>query len=457
MKLFHSLSFRLAMIYVALFAGSTALLVGVNYWVTIAQPLAVAQDEVRRDARTLSDAYIVDGRASLIAKLNRRAGTGATRRPFHAFIAPDGRTVSANLPSWPDSVTSGWSRLEADLYEGGGEEDYVALALDRRFDDGARLLVGRDIEDIEEREETLGEAAAWIIGSAAALGILGGILMSLAIGRRIEAVSATARRVIAGDLSGRIAVRDTGDDFDRLSVTLNTMLARIEESVEAVRRVSDSVAHELRTPLTRLRADLEDLSRPGASAEERDRLLVQVQAEAHRLQEVFDALFRIARIESGRPLFDPKDVDLSRVLEDAADLYLPAADERSISLVAQIAQGLVIRGDPNLIFQAACNLLDNAVKYSPDRGEVSLKAIADAGEAWVTFEDGGPGITAQHRERVTERFYRVPETSHEAGIGLGLSLVAAVTVMHKGSLRFHDVGPGLRVEWSFPASPHTVD
>lgn len=444
-----SLSFRLALAYVGLFAGSVALLAGLTYWVSIRMPLTAAEDQVRREAAALADIYILDGRAALATRLEARARTPDASKAFHAFVAPDGSIVTANLPSWPMRPAAGWLRIEADIYADGDEDDHEALTLDRRFDDGARLLVGRDIEQIDENEEILRAIAAWVIGSTLALGLIGGALMSRVIGRRIEAITDAARHVMDGNLSGRVPTRGSGDDFDRLGEVLNRMLGRIEGLLESVRRVSDNVAHELRTPLTRLRATLEELSR--ASDDSRPSLLAEAVAEADRLETVFDAVLRIARIESGRHGAQMNPVDLSAVVRDAAELYAPAAEGKGQTFETAVAPGLTVWGDRDLLFQAVCNLIDNAVKYAPANGAVSIAAQREEGDISIVVSDNGPGIAEPDRNRVTERFYRVDTTAAAAGAGLGLSLVSAVVDQHRSSLQFDDARPGLVVKWSLPS------
>ena len=451
-RLVRSLTFRLALIYLGLFAASVGLLLAVAYWTTVAMPLDDVRDAVTREADALADTYVVDGPDALVRQLDRRAGTISERKAFHAFIAPDGRTTAANLPSWPAASAVRWHRFEADLYSDGDEEDHEAFVHDQLFADGARLIVGRDIEDIDEREEVIEQLILWGTAAVLALGLVGGLLMSLAVGRRIEAVNAAARQVIAGDLSGRVATRGTGDDFDRLGDTLNLMLARIERLVEAVSRVSDSIAHELRTPLARLHADLEDLAGEGDEAERR-RLVEQAIGEAGRLQATFDALLRIARIETGRHAIVRRGVDLTRLLHDAAELYAPEAEAQQKTLEIDVDGTLHAAGDPNLLFQAVSNLLDNAIKHTPAGSRIRLVGKETPQGPTIEVADDGPGIPEPHRSHVVDRFYRVPGSESTPGLGLGLSLVEAVARAHGAELGFSDGAPGLRVSLRLPVKP----
>lgn len=440
-RLLRSLTFRLALIYLSLFAISVALLLAATYALSVARPVAGVRADIAREADALADTYIVDGRAALVAALERRTATRSARMPFHAFVDPRGEVV-ANLPSWPSTAADGWRRFEADLYIDGDEEDHEALVYERTFRDGARLFVGRDIEDIDEREELIEQLMLWGTVAVLILGFAGGLLMSLAVGRRIEAVSQTARRVIAGDLGGRVPTRGSGDDFDRLGDTLNAMLERIEALVQSVSRVSDNVAHELRTPLARLQANLAELDSAPDDAR-RQALVDAAIAEGDRLQATFDALLRIARLESGRHSLERRAVDLSALLQDAGELYAPEAEAQGKSLHVAVDGELRTAGDPNLLFQAVTNLLDNAVKHSGAGAAISLSGRRDGGDLVVEVADDGAGISDEDRPRVTERFYRAPAAAGRPGLGLGLSVVAAVAAAHGAQLELADNRPGL--------------
>lgn len=446
MTLFRSLSFRLALIYMALFIGSTGLLFGAYYLVSIDHPKQLVRDQVERETDALANIYIADGQRALLAELDRRDRTSAERRAFHVLVGPDGKPVAANLPSWPRELRDGWGRVEADIYQDGDEEDHYALVHDRIFQDGARLIIGRDIEDLDEREEGLEAAVAWVLALSLLLGIAGGLLMSRAIGHRIDLIGRAAHQVIDGDLGGRIPVRGSGDDFDRLAETLNLMLDRIELLFASVRRVSDSVAHELRTPLSRLQAEVAEIrNKDGVqSAKAFDR----ISAEAERLQTIFNALLRIARIESGRHMLERRPVHLALLLQDAVELYAPAADEKGLSLTHDLTSDPVIAGDPDLIFQGLTNLIDNAVKFTPAGGHVEVTLSEHARDIVIKVRDEGPGIAAADLPRVTERFYRAADMADVEGTGLGLSLTEAIAKAHGSTLTIRSEG-GTTVEWRF--------
>lgn len=459
MKLLGSFSFRLALLYAGLFTVSVSILMGLYYWTSIYRPMEAVRASLLDESGRMESVYRSQGADALKTVLERRGVTPASRRAYHALLASNGTVVTTNLPSWPDGANEPswtdtgdvrWLRIEADIYRDGDEDDREALVLDRRFADGARLMLGRDVNDLDDVEEAVLDAVIWLPLALLLLTIGGGALMSRAIGRQLDSVSATARRVMTGTLSERIPLRGTGDDMDRLGGTLNAMLARIEESVESVRRVSDSVAHELRTPLARLQADLTELNE--APPERRSELIERATGEAERLGRMFDAVLRISRIEAHRHHAEMRNVDLSALLDDATDYHAPQADERGLSLETDIAPHLDLVGDRDLLFQAVSNLIDNAIKFTPSGGRVLVSARRDSGEIAIGVSDTGRGIPPGTEERLTERFFRGPHTGEVTGFGLGLSLVSAVVDLHGATLRFSDNRPGLTVEWRFRES-----
>lgn len=447
MRLLRSLSFRLALLYATLFSLSVLILLGLYYWVSIIHPTDEVRAALTEESRALESVHQNGGEAALAAALARRAATPSPRSAYHTLIAADGRVVTSNLPSWPPASSSEWLRIEADVYRDGDEDDHEALVLDRRLADGSRLLIGRDVEDLDEVEEAVRDAAIWLLPTLLLLTILGSALMSRAIGRRIEAMSATALRVMDGDLSGRVPVRGGNDDFDRLGATLNSMLDRIEAALDAVRRVSESVAHELRTPLSRLRAELAELA--SAPADRIGPLIARAEAESERLSRMFDAVLRISRIEARRHETEMRPLALGEIIADAADYHAPQAEERRLSFETDVEPGLIVRGDRDLLFQAVSNLMDNAVKFTPEGGSVALTLRRESADVVLIVSDTGPGLANDLLPKAGERFFRAPSAAGTQGFGLGLALVRAVAQLHDSRLALANGEPGLHVEWRF--------
>jgi signal transduction histidine kinase len=272
--------------------------------------------------------------------------------------------------------------------------------------------------------------------------------------RRVEQVNRTAERVVAGDLSDRVPLRGSGDEFDQLASNLNSMLDQIERLMAGMREVTDNVAHDLKTPLARLRARLELALLDGPDVAGQNSAIAAAIAEADRMLATFNALLSIAEAESGARRDRSQPLDLSEVVQAAAELYEPAAEEKGFALRFRGAQGIVVRADRNLLSQAVANLIDNALKYGANGNgsrEISLSVHREHDTAVLEVCDRGPGIPADDREAVFDRFVRLEPSRSTPGNGLGLSLVRAVAHLHDGTVILGDYAPGLRVRLELPA------
>jgi signal transduction histidine kinase len=272
--------------------------------------------------------------------------------------------------------------------------------------------------------------------------ILSSFLISFFVVSRTGRIARTARKIMdTGDLGQRIETDSGWDDLSHMSKILNAFLDRNEELVEGIKRVSDNIAHDLRTPLTRLRNNLEEMQKNSATPESFDALI----DEADRLLGTFNALLRIARIETAqqKTLFGA--INLAQILKDVAELYEPLAEEKNISLQLVTEDG-AYTGDKDLLFQAFANLVDNAIKFSPQNGHVRIILRREANGYICIFRDEGPGIPDTEKEKVFTRFYRGEYSRHAPGNGLGLSLAAAVIRLHNGTIEMQDATPGLLVK-----------
>ncbi len=446
MRLTSSLAIRLTGALIAVtFLATASLLAGIYYF-GVRTPMNDVRATVREEAAQLQALYEQRGEEALKIALVARRSAPSPNRAFDALIERDGSPLTANLPSWPEVHRSNWVSIEADLYRDGDEDDHEALSRDMVLSDGRRLIVGRDVEVLADREELMGEAAMWGSLSVLLFGMLGGLLISRITARRLEAVTGTARDVMGGNLSVRVPLKGTGDDFDQLGMSLNAMLDRNQELVASLGRVSDNIAHELRTPLARLRTALEGASQEGGLKPEDAE---SARVEADRLQQIFDALLRIARLDTGRHRIIRNPVQLDELVHDAVEFYAPEAESRKQSISAAVTPCTIV-GDRNLIFQAVANLLDNALKFAPAEGEVRADLEVEGRTAKLTVRDTGPGVDAEHRERLTERFFRAPGSEAVAGTGLGLTLVQAIVAAHQGMLEFGDGGEGFAAVVKMP-------
>lgn len=447
MRFGSSLAIRITVALIAVTFVTTASLLGGIYYFSVKRPMDQIRTEVQSEADALQSVYARHGEAGLKAALLVRRQSPSPNKAFDAFLGQDGELLLGNLPSWPVRRRGDWTSIEADLYRDGDEDDHEALSRDIALPDGRRLILGRDVEILADRKELMIEAAQWGSLSVILFGLIGGLLTSWITARRLEAVTSTARSVMQGNLSVRVPIRGKGDDFDQLGMSLNAMLDRNQELLASLGRVSDNIAHELRTPLARLRTALE-----GSAAGDHIAMsqIEAARSEADRLQQTFDALLRIARIDTGRHRMASAPVQLDVLVADAVELYEPEAEARRQRLGTAV-KPCTVMGDRNLLFQAVTNLLDNALKFAPEGGEVSVELIVEGEEAKIVVTDNGPGVDEQHQPRLTERFFRAPGSEHVVGTGLGLTLANAIAAAHEGSLTFNGTAGSFRAILSLPS------
>lgn len=305
--------------------------------------------------------------------------------------------------------------------------------------DGSTLVAGVDVTQvIHDYNIMLGLCLLSILLMLVVIGV--SFLISTFVVSRTNRIASTAMQIMqTGNLSQRLEIDSKWDDLSYLSTVLNAFLDRTESLVDGVQRVSDNIAHDLRTPLTRLRNNLENVRRTDNTAAE------DLIAEADHILATFNALLRIARIETAKQKTQFAPVNLAPVLKDVADLYEPLAESKCIAIDLAI-QDATVTGDRDLLFQAFANLLDNAIKFSPEDKRIKIALESRQGRVTVTVRDEGCGIPAHEKAKVFTRFFRGDQSRHTAGSGLGLSLVAAVAGLHDADIALDDANPGLLVK-----------
>ena len=457
-KLFRTTTFRLSLSYLALFSAAAAVAIFFIYWNTTVLLSRQLNQTIEAELTGLAEQYRAGGLDQLVRIVAERSETPGNS--LYLVADKDGKQLAGNLsavsPQLWDSV--GPVEFVYSRPASGGVERRLAFANVFRLPGGYRLIVGRDIEDRRELSRLILNTMLWGLGAMALVGIGGGYWVSRKLLTRIDGLAATTRTIMAGDLAGRLPVSGSGDELDRLSQSVNLMLARIEQLMAGLREVSDNIAHDLKTPLNRLRNRVEEaLREPQDETAYRD-VLERTIEEADGLIKTFNALLSIARLEAGAGGENRDTLDMAALVQDVAELYEPVAEERGIALKAQAADPIIIHGDRQLLGQALANLIDNALKYgAPSAGagngyapEVDVQADASGGVARIVVSDRGPGVPDTERDRVLSRFVRLEESRSEPGSGLGLRLVAAVARLHGGKLRLEDNEPGLRVVLSLP-------
>jgi hypothetical protein len=451
-SLVRTTTFRLTLIFMAVFAIISAIQVGHFSW--NARRLFTDQmtQVIEAELTGLAEQYRQGGIRRLVTVIDAR-----TRNPdssLYALTSPTGEVLAGNVAALPPGVLDRPARLETDYRrpDDAGEKTHRALAQVIVLPAGFRLLVGRDLQERRRLDNVIARGARISALIVVVVGLIGGVVFTRRVLRRIDTLTDTTRGIVATDLKGRLPLAGTGDELDRLATSTNDMLDRIEALMSGLKEVSDNIAHDLKTPLTRLRNRAEEALRQPADAVTSRAALERIIEEADGLISTFNALLLIARTESGQGRQAMTPVDVPALVEDVAELYAPLAEEKGLTLTARAAPALTLTGNRDLIFQALANLIDNAVKYAGGgpAATITLAAEGTDGGTAFTVADHGPGVPAADRARIADRFVRLDESRSQPGSGLGLSLVKAVARLHGGSLTFADNAPGLRATLLIP-------
>ena len=469
-KLIRTTAFRLTLVYLFLFAIFAASLLGYFAWNTRRMITEQIIDTVTAENNEISEIYTQRGLPRVALTIESRAlRPGAN---LYLVTTPTGQAVAGNVGALAPGVmaSSGWSETLYRRMDDQDTNDHRALVHVSELANGFRLLIGRDLEERRRLVGIVAKAAQWSLLVVVVLGISGGIFVARRVLQRIDAMTGTAQRIMAGDLSGRLPVGRSGDELDRLAENLNVMLERIEALMTGLKEVSDNIAHDLKTPLTRLRNRAEEaLAKPGPDAEYRA-ALERIIEESDGLIGTFNALLMIARAESGQARDNMDDFDAADVAHGIQELYEPVAEDGGMNLRV-ITQPAPLHGNRELISQALANLVENAIKYGkPPAAAQSLSAGAVApskdivieasragSEVLLSVTDHGAGIPEADRKHAVERFVRLEASRTLPGSGLGLSLASAVATLHGGELRLGDAHPGLIATLAIPARAGVSD
>ncbi|WAC24725.1 sensor histidine kinase [Blastomonas sp. SL216] len=368
-----------------------------------------------------------DGYQGVAAAIRRREAASSTASLGYRLVDvannPVAGSLDAIVPSKPGYV-------ELLPYKAHGE-DRIAQSLTTAIPGGYRLLVAADRAAIDEMDNRFILLFLGAFGAMLLLGIAAAWLVGLVTRRRLARIDQTAAAIIAGDLSRRVPLAGSGDEFDGVATTLNRMLDRIAGLMENLRQVSSDVAHDLRTPLTRLQNRLDEALRERDSELQREAIEAAA-SEAGELLEVFSALLRIAEVEGLAARAHFQTVDLSAVVADVVEAFRPAMESSGHQLVSRISPGLTLSGDRRLLQQMLTNLLDNAAQHTPQGTTVHVGLEAAASTIQLTVTDDGPGVEAHQAPKLFNRFARVERSRSTPGHGLGLAMVAAIVAAHSG-------------------------
>ncbi len=390
----------------------------------------------------LSDEYERRGVIGLMNAIERRLPTAADRDALYLLTGRQGTKLAGNLVRWPDGVVAGSGWVELQLRKGDTDEYVPISAASIRLPGGERLLVGRDALARQQFDRILLRSVALALFTAFALSLLTGWLLTRLVFSRLKDFADTADNIVSGDLSLRMPLRGTGDEFDQVASTLNNMLDRIEDLISNLRTTSNSIAHDLRSPLSRLRQRVEALSEPGKTDDEREVDMARATGEIDHVLRVLTQLTEISRAEAGlgREQFEP--VNLRQLVEDVVELYEPVASDQGIQLDV-IGAAEPIQGHRPLLSQALSNLLENAMRYAPHGSTITIGIREDGPFSLLSVRDRGPGVPEADLARLQMPFVTLDPARTQRNAGLGLALVAAISHMHGGAFVARNCQPGL--------------
>jgi signal transduction histidine kinase len=436
-------TFRLSIIFSAACVLSGVMLFATIYWRTKAFEMKRIAAFVSSEAEVVSRGSPDEIIWSVHTDVGQEYHDEYHNMMFSALFAPTGRLITGDL-----------ARIPADLPADGQPHDIVlpkpdshgaprpVVAVASRLANGDVLVIGRGVGVLNTLEDIV--AGALLLGAIPAIGpaLATGVWLTRQAQRRIKAVNHSIERIMQGAVHERLPVQGVADDFDQLADSVNRMLAEIERLIAEVQGVSDNIAHDLRTPLARVRTLLERGREKARTPADMTALVDRAIAGLDQAQAIITALLRIGEIEGGQRRAAFCSVDLNEIAAMAAELYAPMAEEKNIRLVLQSDATASAYGDRDLLIEAIANLIDNALKFAPVGGEVSLSVADSAAGPVIQVTDSGPGIPLVERTAVMKRFYRIDKSRHIQGSGLGLSIVLAIVTLHDFDITVSDASPG---------------
>ena len=451
MTLFHhrgkSAIRRLFALHIIASLLASAMVLGVVYIGTMRLLENQTAQAVDAELNGLVRDYIEGGQFALRTDIADRSTSRANADSLYLYATADGHPIAGNLSRWPDVPMDGsWQTIH--LMRTDIDKNVLVGLRAITLPGGARLIVGRDLRSQREFRDILKYASWALLASFLVFGSLGGLFVTRSILKRVGEIQQAATETARGDLSRRVPLRGSGDEFDRLAESLNDMLSKNETLVTELQMVTDSLSHDLRTPLARLRNTLETIltRQPDGDTTE---AISDALSEADYVHQVFTDLLDIARVDANLAQSQIEPLDLSQIVSDAIELYTPLAEDKEQSLKADITPFIKIEGHKQFLARAVSNLLDNAVKFTPPGGEISISLTPAGNTALLTISDTGPGISADDWPKALQRMGRLERERTSPGAGLGLSLVAKVAALHGTQLVRQETGEGLTITIPF--------
>lgn len=451
-KTLRSSTLRLALICIGVFGTVVCALFSYVYWSTANYVRSRSDQAIAAERAMLRRTLHDNGRDGLIQAIARRIAERRVEGGLYLLADGSFAPVAGNLAAWPAALkgVEGWGNFEAPEWKPEATDRPLLRAAYETLPDGSHLLVGKDIDDLDEFAEKIEKALTLSVLFTFLLAGLASVFVTRRTVSKIEAINATSRAIMHSGLGQRIPRNGRRDEWDQLAENLNLMLDRIEELMGEVKQVSDNVAHDLRTPLARVRGRLEKAYASPRDSAVDQRLIGDTMTDLDAVLRMFASLTRIAQIEAAERMAGFRIMDLAHLAREVVELFDAAAEEKDGRLVIAADRPVMVAGDRDLLFDALANLVDNAIKHGRDAGQVTVTVAAENGAAVLSVADDGPGIPCDEIQQVFKRFYRLERSRCTPGNGLGLSLVAAVARLHGACIELTDNAPGLEFKLLFP-------
>jgi signal transduction histidine kinase len=415
---------------------------------------AAATMRASMDATLIDESQIVaaDTPDRRLNAIDDRLSVDPRRVKLAGLFAADGRRLAGNIESLPPGLAFDGPVQAAEVVRSDqrGHESMSVRAVARRLPNSDLLVIARHNGEINELADVLARALLLALPVALCLSLAIGMILSVRVQRRVADLNALVRRIVGGELRERVPVAGLDHPFDKLAVIANGMLDDIEVLVSEMANVGNEIAHDLRTPLTRVRVGLERGRVNAKTLEELQSVTDRAIIGVDQALLIITALLRITEIENSRGRVSFGNGSLADLIKEVGDLYEPIAEDKRVTLRVTAEQDAMVACDRSLLLEAVANLVDNAVKFTPEGGLVNLALLSGANESIVRISDTGPGIAERERDAVMRRFYRSDKSRNSFGVGLGLSLVSAIVKLHGFRLTL-STGPGCVAEIVCPA------
>jgi len=456
-RIIKTFTFRLALIYVGLFSLSVIVLFAFIYTFEMTHLQERIGDSIRLQYTYLHDEYRQSGSSGVEARIKELISDDSDGSEIYMLVNQKFEKLAGNLNEWPVSAVKegtfekegSWVRFRIE----GTRADPSTIgvkALMIPLSKWRYLLVGQSLKSTDRIEQTIVQTFWASLLLTLFMAFIGAIIMTRSVMRRINVINRSAYTIMHGNLSVRIPYTSGGDEFDELSANLNEMLDKIETLLQSISQFTNNIAHDLRSPLNRI---INRLDAGLRAIDEENPARKLLEKNIHDMQDLvgtFNSILKISELEANTEFRSFAACDLHDVISNLVEFYEPYAAEKEISFTSTVSTPLVIYGEKNLLAQAFVNLLDNAMKFTPAGGTITISAETGEHETTIVIADNGPGIPEEFRHKVFEKFFRMEQSRNTKGNGLGLSLVAAIVRIHNIRIRLADNHPGLRVELSFP-------